>query len=105
MSGPTGATGPKGHRGPAGRDALIACHRNRRARHVTVTCAVALKATRNARFRAHLYRHGVLYATGSGRSTNGSLTLHPTRATPNGTYTLAIRLPDAKWVALRATID
>jgi hypothetical protein len=97
LQGPAGAQGPAG---PAGKLELVTCRTVNGKRHCTtklVSGTIKFTATGSAA-QATLSRRGVVFASGSARSTRGrmSLWLVPLRILRPGKYTLTLISGDGK---------
>jgi DNA-binding beta-propeller fold protein YncE len=93
-AGPAGAPGPAGPAGPAGKIELVTCKTVKGKQHCTtklVSGTVKFVATGSAA-RATLSRRGVVFASGSARTTRRgmSLRLVPLRTLQPGKYTLTL---------------
>jgi hypothetical protein len=92
--GPAGPEGAQGPAGPAGKVELVTCKTVKGKQHCTtklVSGTVKFTAT-GSTAQATLSRHGVVFASGSARTTGGrmSLRLVPLRLLPPGKYTLTL---------------
>jgi hypothetical protein len=97
-TGATGATGPTGPAGPAGKVVLVTCKTITKGKKKAKKCTTKLVSgtvkftAASASARATLSRHGAVFAAGTARRANGSMSLRlsPLRKLLPGRYTLTL---------------